>query len=598
MSRRVTRTWIAEPLADSLIAEYARRANGGEAGGWGRAAGVQDRGVAAAYDVEVEALLRAIPALEEAIRAAWGDNASGRLPPRARAGLVTLVDEKLCNGQTHARRSLEALLMVDGRASVSDDMSTSEAFPQAARGRTSRRSNTVRTQVLSASAKRVRLPLLLLNGIIAAVLLLGPGVSWLLGTPPPAGTWLPVLLSASTVWTLAFMPGWLFVRFLDRRAGALWDEYVINLHRLGLDEPANLPEPPVTSSYHVRWLVDGGVSRLRARNIYREKFDAYYGRSVSRFGADVERPVRPEALFPVFLCTALLAVGWTAALYDPGVSFGSSADPTVWTALSFGFAGAYVFFLETLLRRYYQADLRAGTYVGGYVRVVVALLVVLVLFAALGARTPGEVVAAVAFVVGWFPNAGMQFLMRVVARRLRGPVPSLEPAYPLNRLDGLNLWYETRLLEEGIEDLENLVTARLVDVLLHTRVPVDRLVDWVDQALLLVHLPAEPSVVEQSGLTHKARAQAAAKSGSQHPRAVLRASGVRSATSLLRALHTSRDAAEREDLLAHLETDHLTRSQVLTLHAVLAADPRLGAVLNWQSGDVKPRQPLPLAPVS
>lgn len=594
MSRRGNHTWIADPLANSLMAEFSRRSGGGPSGHWGRYAGVQDRGVAAAYDVEVAALLRNAPTLQEAVSAACDPDRKGRLDSRARDDLLERLDHELCNGQSHARLSLEALLTVDGRASVSDEPAASATSADARqRGRAGSSGNPLR----SVSARRVRLPLLLLNGIITAVLAVGPLLSWLLGTPPPAGDGLTVLLSACTVWALAFMPGWLFVRFLDRRAGSLWDEYVIHLHRLGLDDPGNLPEPPVTSSYHEKWLADGGVARLRMRNIYREKFDAYYGRSVSRFGTDMDRPVRPEALFPVFLCTALLAVAWTAVLYDPQPSFGSASTPTTWTALSFAFIGAYVFFLQTLLRRYFQTDLRAGAYISGYVRVVAALLVVVVLHAVIPDQTPGNVVIAVAFVVGWFPNAGMQWLVRVASRRLRGTVPSLEPAYPLNRLDGLNIWYETRLLEEGIEDLENLVTAKLVDVLLHTRVPVARLVDWVDQALLLIHLPAEPAVVDQRGLSHKARAIAAARQGHEHERHLLRGCGVRSATALLRALHSSRDQVERDALLAYLEERGLPRSRVLTLGTVLASDPRLGAIYNWQSGDVQPRQPLPLVPV-
>ena len=71
---------------------------------------------------------------------------------------------------------------------------------------------------------------------------------------------------------------------------------------------------------------------------------------------------------------------------------------------------------------------------------------------------------------------------------LRVFVPQLTPDYPLNQLDGLNVWYEARLEEEGIEDMQNLATANLVDVILHTRVPVGRLVDWIDQAQLYLHL--------------------------------------------------------------------------------------------------------------
>jgi hypothetical protein len=81
-----------------------------------------------------------------------------------------------------------------------------------------------------------------------------------------------------------------------------------------------------------------------------------------------------------------------------------------------------------------------------------------------------------------------QALQRAAAATLRVFVPQLTPDYPLNQLDGLNVWYEARLVEEGIEDMQNLATANLVDVMLHTRVPVARLVDWVDQAQLYLHL--------------------------------------------------------------------------------------------------------------
>src|SRR5215467_14423943 len=62
-------------------------------------------------------------------------------------------------------------------------------------------------------------------------------------SPEPAGFG-PVLLRIVTVWALAFTPGWIFIRFLGQRMSSLWDEYVVNLHRLGWDRPENLPPPP------------------------------------------------------------------------------------------------------------------------------------------------------------------------------------------------------------------------------------------------------------------------------------------------------------------------------------------------------------------
>ena len=603
MSGKSSTTVITESLADSLLAEFGRRRVGGSRGHWGRYAGVHDQGIAAAYDVEVAALLRNAPWLRQAVRAASRTDGEGKAPSGARERLIRRLDEELRNGQSHVRLSLEALLGATESVERSEDLGDEPVTTAGRQGEPVWRGVGTAAGRPAAGLRRLMnrrlfVPILLLNGTIAVPLVAGPVLHALFGTALPQQDGRLIALSAAGVWALGFMPGWLFVRFLDRRAGALWDEYVIHLHRLGLDEPGNLPEPARTSSFHEVWAADGGTARRWMRNLYREKFDAYYGRSVSRFGTDVDRPVKPEALFPIFLCTGVLATGWTAILYDPGATFGDLGALSIGAGLSFGFMGAYVFFLQVLLRRYFQADLRAGTYVAGYVRTVTALLIVVVLYNAVPAATPAELMVATAFVVGFFPDVGLRWLTRTVARRLRSAVPSVDAAYPLNRVDGLNVWYEARLLEEGIEDLQNLMTAKIVDVLLHTRVPVARLVDWVDQALLLIHLPAEPLVHEQTGGTLRRRSSNAAQAGSSHPRLLLRECGIRSATGLLRALRDERDPARRTDLLGLLEERGFAPAAVLSLRDILAADRRLAVVFNWQNGDSEPRAPLPLEPLA
>ena len=149
---------------------------------------------------------------------------------------------------------------------------------------------------------------LCMNAIVAAVLV----VAWRLAWPPlqvrpQAGV---LALKVFAVWSLSFLPGWLYIRFLGQRAGALWDEYVLSLHRLRWDNPRHLPRPPVNSDFYTEWLGDGGPLLAHRPNIYQQKFDAYYGKSVSRIGHGEGPPVRIEALFPVFLTTAALAVCW------------------------------------------------------------------------------------------------------------------------------------------------------------------------------------------------------------------------------------------------------------------------------------------------
>lgn len=597
MAMDTARTDIAEHVADILMAAvFSCRHHGAGRPHWSGAAGLTEPTAAAAFDLEVLALLKASRPLRVALSRACQQGADGELDKAARAHFVELLEHELSTAPGHARRSIEALLGLNGDTHRRDGRARpvrlgGRGRPRVSNGEPDR---PVGSGTASHSFRRVRVPVLLLNLIILVTMAFGPATHTVWGTSLPVGSTLELAVSAFAVWALSFIPGWLLVRFLERRAGALWDEYVIHLHRLGVDDPGNLPEPPKSSAYYPAWRDGGGLSKRAARNLYQEKFDAYYGRSVSRFGADEDRPVKSEALFPVFLCTAVISVGWTATLYRGEATLAGVSDGDVWSILPFAYLGAYLYFLQMLMRRYFQADLRAGAYVSGYVRIIGALIIAVVLQGTALEQAPGEVAVAVAFAVGWFPDVGLHWLLRVAARRLRGAVPAVEPAYPLNRLDGLNVWYETRLLEEGIEDLQNLSTAKLVDVVLHTRVPVARLVDWVDQALLLIHLPAEPALLDQKGLRPAEKARHAVAAGQAHRRRALRSCGIRSASSLIRALHPDRDDVQRERLFALLEVEGCPRAAVETLYAVIRADPRLVPVINWQEGDAKARTALGL----
>ena len=121
-----------------------------------------------------------------------------------------------------------------------------------------------------------------MNAIVAVVLFLAWWWAWPpLHLRPQAGA---LSLEVFAVWSLSFLPGWLYIRFLGQRAGALWDEYVLNLHRLRWDKPRYLPKPPMNSDFYAEWLGDGGPLLESRPNIYQQKFDAYYGKSVSRSG--------------------------------------------------------------------------------------------------------------------------------------------------------------------------------------------------------------------------------------------------------------------------------------------------------------------------
>jgi hypothetical protein len=392
---------------------------------------------------------------------------------------------------------------------------------------------------------------------------------------------------------LSFLPAWLFVRFICVRAGSLWVEYVLNLHRLGIDKPQHLPEP-AESIYHDRWAKARRASSGKQQpspnagpeqvaSIYEQKFEAYYGKGTATSDSHHGR-IKIETFFPVLLCTATFAIGWVTVL----VQWDDRQASDIGTAevLAFAFMGAYVFSLQMLVRRYFQADLRASAYLSAVVRVFTALIVAAVVYrgGVADLLRPGNWTesqqVAIAFGIGFLPIAGLQALHKLCSAGLRQVthMPSLTSDYPLGDLDGLNIWYEARLLEEGIEDMQNLATANLVDVMLHTRVPVGRLVDWVDQAHLYLHLQRPE------------RGRRGTWKGGD--RGVFRRLGIRTATDLEEAMLGCRASRTVEGITPAAD-DELANaiatvcregnvSIAATVLRTLAREPNLRHVRNWR----------------
>src|SRR6266700_1845343 len=438
---------------------------------------------------------------------------------------------------------------------------------------------------------------------------------------PQPGTWGISALKLFALWCLAFLPGWLYVRFLDLRAKALWSEYVLNLHRLGWDLPWHLPAPPVASGFYRGW--ENGAHGRPADNIYRQKFEAYYGRQITSSGPDENYSVRSESLFPVFLATAVLAVGWAAVLWDTGFVT-HPAGP--WDVLKFGFLGSYAFVTSMLIRRFFQSDLRPSAYATSVYRIILVLLVIVVLYQVIKQISPiiRHAEFAVAFTIGFFPLVGLQALQRLTSKALRRFVPPITSDYPLDQLDGLNLWYEARLTEEGVEDMQNLTTMNLVDVILHTRVPAGRLVDWIDQAFLLIHLDRtdrselnerrealnkrrrelnELPEKDKDAANSRARDSSGVFDGAD-ARLSLRRFGIRTATDLLKTFSVEKDPSGEEltqrvfTRPMYLDKLPLPVDQLRLVVSVLGSEPGLVPVWNWQRNGVRacqPTQPPPFA---
>jgi hypothetical protein len=344
-----------------------------------------------------------------------------------------------------------------------------------------------------------------------AVLMVAPLAVLLASATMADGPTWNLLLKFTIALLLAMIPGWIYLLFIKNKGQSLYDEYVLNLFRLKIDAVENLPAPPQHTNYYRLWNeAHQGVRRYLAEvgdksrtptkdNLYRKKFETIYGRgSVSTIEMiDGRRRIltHTETFSPVLFATVLICIGWVLILppRDPSPSTLQRYIPgDILEALKFAFFGVYAFTLQDLVRRYFRDDLRAGAYLGLVVRIVFVGLIIGVIGVAFDAGS--DSMPAIAFVIGFFPQAGLQLILELVQKPLGKFIPNLRTVHPLSELDGLNIWYETRLSEEGIDDMQTLATASFVDLMLKTRAPIARLVDWMDQAFLALHVwPADLS---------------------------------------------------------------------------------------------------------
>src|SRR5690606_23591293 len=95
--------------------------------------------------------------------------------------------------------------------------------------------------------------------------------------------------------------------------------------------------------------------------------------------------------------------------------------------------------------------------------------------------------------------------------------------------------------DEGVDNIENLAHADIVDLMLHTRIPLETLLDWVDQSILILHALPRGAADTAVGATSLD---------------ILRDHGIRNATGLVRAWELAEarnDTAALRSLLGRTE---------------------------------------------
>lgn len=246
------------------------------------------------------------------------------------------------------------------------------------------------------------------------------------------------------------------------------------------------------------------------------------------------------------------------------------------SAATMAFLGAYFYAVYLVLRSYFRGDLRPKLYnqiTARMVTVVVLAYLLTVLYADTGA--PNRPLWIAAFLAGVVPSTVLQRMRLFVTSRAdpeatghwgRAFATAFATPRSLIQVDGIDIYDSGRLESEGITDIPSLAKADLVSMMVTTRMPVERLVDWTDQALLML-------LVDDGG-QNKRNGRVTQ----------LRACGIRTATDLD---GVAKDESRRGHVDAILQAGGHHGVSVLSLARQIDREPSMRRIRNWHESEFK-----------
>ena len=159
------------------------------------------------------------------------------------------------------------------------------------------------------------------------------------------------------------------------------------------------------------------------------------------------------------------------------------------------FLGAYLWGLQQIIIRYFRNDLAPGVYYNLGVRMIFAAIIALLTYQmihAVGLDPSGDeagigigLLPATAFLIGIFPQRAIRYMTERINIFSSTAEPSVN-AIPLETIQGISVDDKLRLVEEGVDSVNDLANADVVRLLFTTPYTTSQLVDWMLQAKLCV----------------------------------------------------------------------------------------------------------------
>jgi len=185
----------------------------------------------------------------------------------------------------------------------------------------------------------------------------------------------------------------------------------------------------------------------------------------------------------------------------------SSANIAPTLPISMTFLGAYVFNLGLIVRRLWVYDLSDNLFWGCLNRLILSLGLgvgfAVTFYGMKNPNQPGRLSLLFYFLIAFMANKVLLGAIRATTAQL-GAVLGIQlltrVESELQQIAGINVWKEYRLEEEGIEEVENLATADVIELAVNTHYGLRTLIDWIDQAIVITRLPDRVHRMREAGV--------------------------------------------------------------------------------------------------
>jgi len=183
-------------------------------------------------------------------------------------------------------------------------------------------------------------------------------------------------------------------------------------------------------------------------------------------------------------------------------------------AIGMAFLGSYLWSVQYIFRRLVTIDLPPGAFYSVGLRMIVGSFVALAFHHFIVALPSGKIGATVdivpegtlmnmlpviAFLTGMFPQCALKYIMEYFKFTASKPEKRAEEL-PLDMIEGMTPFHKVRLSEVGIDNVQNLAQASLVELILKTPYRPRQLVDWMAQGRLCLSFKSEVKKLRKAGI--------------------------------------------------------------------------------------------------